>query len=92
MTPQISENASPQAADLARMESNFAQQRKAYAQSPMPTLEDRRRHLLSLRALLLKHNGAIAEAISADFTAHSVDEALFAEIMPSVHHIDYSRR
>ena len=90
MTPQISENVSSQAADLARMESIFARQREAYAKSPMPTLEERRRHLSVLRALLLEHKGAIAEAISADFTAHSVDESLFAEVMPSVHHIDYT--
>ncbi len=90
MTPQISENASSQAATLARIESIFARQREAYAQSPMPTLEERRRHLLILRALLLEHKDAIAVAISADFTAHSVDEALFAEVMPSVHHIDYT--
>ncbi len=90
MTPHIPENASPQTNDPARMESLFARQREAYAQSPMPTLEERRRHLLLLRALLLEHKGAITEAISADFTAHSVDEALFAEVMPSVHHIDYT--
>lgn len=90
MTPHLSKNASSQAADLARMESIFARQREAYAKSPMPTLEERRLHLLLLRALLLEHKGAIAEAISADFTAHSADESLFAEVMPSVHHIDYT--
>lgn len=90
MTPFISENASPRATDLARMEFLFARQQEAYTQSPMPTLEERRRHLLLLRALLLEHKGAIAEAISADFTSRSVDESLFAEAMPSVLHIDYT--
>ena len=53
MTPHLSENVSPQPADLARMESIFARQQEAYAKSPMLTLEERRRHLLMLRALLL---------------------------------------
>lgn len=89
MTPPVSATASSQAA-LARMESIFAQQRTAYARSPMPTLDERRRHLSTLKRLLLAHRYAIAEAISADFTSHSVDESLIAEIMPAVHHIDYS--
>ena len=89
MTQPITENASSQAA-LVRMESIFAQQREAYAQAPMPTLDERKRHLLTLRALLLEHKDAIAAAISADFSSHSVEEVLMAEIMPSVHHIDYT--
>jgi len=90
MTPPIFDYASSQAADLARMESLYTRQRKAYALAPMPTLEERRRHLSQLKALLLEHRGAITEAISAGFTSHSVAESLFAEVMPSVHHIDYT--
>lgn len=89
MTQPISETASPDA-DLARMESLFAQQRAAYAKAPMPTLDERRWHLSTLKDLLLEHRYAIAEAINADFTSHSVDESLMAEIMPALHHIDYS--
>jgi len=80
----------PQTADPVRMEAIFARQREAYAKSPMQTLDERRRHLATLRALLLKHKDAIAAAINADFTAHSVDETLLAEIMPSMHSIDYT--
>ncbi len=78
------------AAVLARMDSIFALQRAAYACHPMPLLAERKRHLAILRALLLEHRDAIAEAINADFTAHSVHESLLAEVMPSVHHIDYT--
>ena len=92
MNPQPPGNASPQAADLARMESIFARQREAYARSPMPTLAERKRHLAALRALLIDHTDAIAEAISADFTARSVDDTLLGEIIPSVHSIDYSQK
>ncbi len=91
MTPPATETSAPHAA-LARMEFIFAQQRDAYAQAPMPTLAERRRHLSVLRALLLKYRLAIADAISADFTAHSIHETMLAEIMPSVQHIDYTLR
>lgn len=83
-------NASPQATDLARMESIFALQREAYAGSPMPTLAERKRNLAALRALLIDHTDAIAEAISSDFTARSVSDTLLGEIIPSVQSIDYS--
>lgn len=92
MTPHVTENASSPTTDLVRMESIFALQREAYARHPMPALHERKQHLAKLRALLLEHKAALAEAINADFTAHSVDESLLAEIMPSVHHIDYTLR
>jgi hypothetical protein len=84
MNPQPRGNASPQATDLARLESIFALQREAYARSPMPSLAERKRNLAALRALLIDHTDAIAEAISADFTARSVDDTLLGEIIPSV--------
>lgn len=90
MNPQAPENISPQSAELARMGSIFILQQEAYARAPMPTLEERKQHLVALRTLLIEHKHAIAEAISADFTARSVDETLLAEIMPCVHHIDYT--
>jgi coniferyl-aldehyde dehydrogenase len=74
------------------MESIFARQRAAYAQHPLPSLDERKLHLATLRALLLEHRHELARAIDADFTAHSVAELLMAELMPSVHHIDYTVR
>ena len=67
----------------------LARQRQAFAQDPMPSLSSRLAHLLTLKALLLKHQEAIAEAINADFTARSPSETLFVEIMPCVEHIGY---
>jgi len=72
------------------MASVFALQRQAYAQSPFPSLEVRKRDLATLRTLLLERQEAIAGAINADFTAHSFHESLLAEVMPSVHHIGYT--
>ena len=90
MNPQAPGNASPQAADVARMESILARQRQAYAASPMPTLAERKRHLAALRALLIAHTDAIAAAISADFTARAAGDTLLGEIIPSLRSIDYA--
>lgn len=76
--------------ELACMESIFTRQKAAYAKSPMPDSAQRKRHLVALKALLIEHKGALAAAINADFTARSIDETMIAEIMPCVHHIDYT--
>ncbi len=91
MNPPCPENASSQAAVIARMEALFARQQTAFSRSPMPGLAERKRNLAVLRALLIDHTEAIAEAISTDFTAHSVDETLLGEIIPGIRSIDYAR-
>lgn len=90
MHPPIPDNAPSAATEPARMESLLARQREAYGGSPMPTLAERSRHLMTLKTLLVEHKDALAEAVSADFTARSADETLFAEIMPCVQSIDYT--
>ena len=75
--------------ELLRMQQLFSQQQEAFARDPMPSLEARREHLLTLRTLLLKHRDAIAGAINADFTARSTTESLFAEIIPCVEQVGY---
>ena len=92
MLAQPSENIPPLAADLARMQSIFARQQLAHSRFPMPALADRKQHLAALRALLIDHKDAIAEAISADFTARSVADTLLGEIIPSIRSIDYARK
>jgi coniferyl-aldehyde dehydrogenase len=73
-----------------RMQSIFESQRAAYARSPFPSLQARKVHLKILRTLMLEHKTAIAEALNADFTARSAEESLFAEVMTSMHHVDYT--
>ena len=75
--------------ELARINRIFIQQQQAYAQEPMPALEERKQHLKTLKTLLLQHQDEIAQAINGDFTARSTNETLLAEIMPCVSHIDY---
>jgi coniferyl-aldehyde dehydrogenase len=78
------------AVDLARMQAIIKQQQEAYAQAPMPSLQQRKQHLDTLRALLIEHSGQFAAAINADFTARSFDETRFAEILPCIQNIDYT--
>ncbi len=90
MNPSASNNQLSQDDVLAGMQAIFASQREACALTPMPALAERKRHLKILKALLIEHTDAIAEAISADFSARSMDESLLAEIIPSVQSIGYT--
>ena len=87
-TPSIIE-ARVNDADILRLRQLFSQQQAAFAKDPMPSLETRRRHLLTLRGLLLKHREAITAAIHADFTARSATETLIAEIISPAEQITY---
>ena len=74
---------------LAGLNRIFIRQRQAFAQDPMPALEERKQHLKTLKTLLLQNRDRIAQAISMDFTARSTDETLLAEMMPCITHIDF---
>jgi len=76
--------------ELGRMQAIFARQRQAYDAAPMPSLDERRQQLSRLKALMIKHKEAIAQAVSDDFSARSADETLFADVMPCVQNINYT--
>jgi len=78
--------------DLNRLKGLLTQQRQAFAAHPMPLLASRLADLQKLKALLLKHEVAIVEAINADFTARSLQESRLVEIMPCIEHIGYVSR
>ena len=65
-------------------------QRQAYAAHPYPPLAQRQQWLKSLRRLLSDEREVLIDAISQDFSHRSPDETLFAELMPSLHNIDYA--
>lgn len=91
MTMEINA-APPSDPTLARLAETFGRQRQAFAGNPMPSLEERRQHLKTLKALLLRYRDEIAQAISADFTARSRDETLLLEMLPCIEHIGYVQR
>lgn len=78
--------------ELERLQSLLEQQRRAFQADPYPSAADRVQWLDALHRLLASNQQAIIEAISADFGNRSADETRLAEIMPSLHGIDYARR
>ncbi len=74
----------------SNLNSLFAQQREAYSAHPFPLLAQRRQWLNSLRDMLSREREVLIDAISQDFSHRSPDETLFAELMPSLHSIDYT--
>ncbi|MCQ4241297.1 coniferyl aldehyde dehydrogenase [Stutzerimonas stutzeri] len=78
--------------EFERLQSLLEQQRRAFLADPYPSAADRVQWLDALHRLLASNQQAIIEAISADFGNRSADETRLAEIMPSLHGIDYARR
>jgi coniferyl-aldehyde dehydrogenase len=70
----------------------LAAQRAAYRANPMPSAEQRRAWLKALRELILGEKQALIEAVSRDFSNRAAEETLLAEIMPSLHGIDYASK
>ena len=74
------------------LEPLLAAQRAAYRANPMPSAEQRRAWLKALRELILGEQQALIEAVSRDFSNRAAEETLLAEIMPSLHGIDYASK
>ncbi len=68
----------------------FELQQAAFAAAPMPSLQERRKHLLALRQLLVSNREALAEVVDHDYNGRSRNETLIAEIAPCLLHIDYT--
>ena len=77
---------------IEALEPLLAAQRAAYRNNPMPSAEQRRAWLKSLRELILGEKQALIEAVSRDFSNRAAEETLLAEIMPSLHGIDYASK
>jgi acyl-CoA reductase-like NAD-dependent aldehyde dehydrogenase len=67
-------------------------QREAWLREPYPPWEVRARHLKALRALLLDHGDALAEAINADFGQRPKAETLLCELLLVRQEIDAALR
>lgn len=77
---------------LDELEHLLKQQRVARRANPMPSTQERREWLGRLRGLIKSEQNSIVQAISDDFGNRSADESLLAEIMPSLHGIDYASK
>ncbi|HEV3104843.1 MAG TPA: aldehyde dehydrogenase family protein, partial [Trinickia sp.] len=66
--------------DTASLEALLHAQRQAYLRTPYPSWETRAAHLKALRATLLEHSDALAEALNADFGQRAKAELLLSEL------------
>src|SRR5690606_10539730 len=71
------------------LETLLARQRAAFLADPMPSVAARRGWLKALRQALVEQQHALTSAVSRDFGNRSVDETLFAELLPSLQSIDH---
>ncbi|HEX7685046.1 MAG TPA: coniferyl aldehyde dehydrogenase [Trinickia sp.] len=63
-------------------------QREAHARAPYPAWERRAEHLRALRAMLLDHADALADALGADFGQRSKAEFMLSELWLAKREID----
>lgn len=91
-TDRVQQGLDQDSQELTQLEALLAGQRAAFRSNPMPSLEQRRQWLKSLREMLLAEQEAIVQAISADFGNRSADETRLAELMPSLMGIRYASR
>lgn len=75
---------------IQHMKHVFAEQKAAFRKNPMPSLQERTANLKKLRKMLMSNQDSIINTISNDFSNRSADETKLAEIMTTIHSIDYS--
>lgn len=78
--------------EAGRARDIFRRQKEAVLQDLPLSLEERRDNLHKLEAVLVKHQDAIAEAISKDFGNRSIHETKILELFPAIHGLRYTRR
>jgi coniferyl-aldehyde dehydrogenase len=68
-------------ADAQMLNDSFNLQRQSFFDSPTETIQERKKHLNSLKNLLTENRDAIVEAICKDYGNRSKFETLFAEVV-----------
>tara|TARA_R110001592_G_scaffold258236_4_gene522034 strand:+ start:8234 stop:9679 length:1446 start_codon:yes stop_codon:yes gene_type:complete len=75
---------------IQHMKHVFTEQKTAFRKNPMPSLQERTANLKKLRKMLMDNQESIITTISKDFSNRSADETKLAEIMTTIHAIDYT--
>lgn len=74
--------------DMVGLDALLGAQRQAHLRAPYPSWEQRATHLKALRACLLEHRDALADALDADFGQRARAELLLSELWLVKHEID----
>jgi len=72
------------------LEAVLQSQRTAYFARPVPSLNERKAHLLKLKTYLLENKDGIVAAIHADYGNRSMHETLLTELVPTLSEIDHA--
>lgn len=75
-------------ANASKLGALLAAQREAYLRAPFPAWSERARHLRALRDVLFANQGALADAMNADFGQRSKAEVALAEFLVLKQEID----
>lgn len=75
---------------IQHMKHVFSEQKAAFRKNPMPSIQERTANLKKLRNMLMDNQESIITTISKDFSNRSADETKLAELMTTVHSIDYT--
>ena len=74
---------------VEQLQALLTAQRQAYGRRPMPSVGERKANLQRLKAMLLKHQDALMDAMTTDFSARSRHEMKLAEILSMTGMVDY---
>lgn len=85
-------NAVPEVRVDPQLDAILSRQRSAFMRDGAPTLEQRRRDLAVLRALVISNRSALEDTVDADFGHRSRHETALMELVPTVEGIDYLSR
>ena len=75
---------------IKHMSQVFEDQKAAFRKNPMPSYSERIANLKKLRKMLMDNQQAFVDAIGQDFSCRADVETKLAELMTSVHSIDYN--
>lgn len=78
-----------EASEVQHLHDLLALQKAAYRRYPNPTAKQRIERLARLKAVLIKYQDQIAEAISQDYGNRSVSETKIGELLTSLEQIKY---
>lgn len=78
-----------EASEVQNLHDLLALQKAAYRRYPNPTAKQRIERLARLKAVLIKYQDQIAEAISQDYGNRSVSETKIGELLTSLEQIKY---
>jgi coniferyl-aldehyde dehydrogenase len=90
--PAVSVDSLPGSDVPGRLQAALELQRRACERNPVPSYEERRKDLATLRRFIIENREALIESVNRDYGSRSRHETLFAELVPVLDGIRHARR